>query len=262
MEKNDFEKEYYSNPKYEYVRTLADYLFPPDEDNWEPIEGLDIMWSVESGYSGLPFKRQDYDINENIQDSLALMGLDPDKFWELMRFIHTYSDSKFTDGIQLEESLFDTMIRFGESLNNDSAEITVKIKDKKLFQLAQNKFNICLYEAIYDYCKKRIDDPGFRGSAISLDENERVERDPSVQIYDEYHSFEYIIDKFRQDKGLPTRVKGQKGSRNVKLLISRLMYFTGLTNNKVFNEDVNALKGIINKYKDKPIDIVSGRFLV
>ena len=264
MEKNDLENAFYNDSKYEYVLSLAyEYFLCEDEVGpFVDYSVIDIMWDIESGNAWIPFKREDYDNNEDIQASLALIGLDPDKFWEAMKFIHAYSDSVFYDGRKVEESLNDKMVRFAEALNQESTEITVKIKDKKLFQLSDNNLNTCLIEAIVDYCKKRSDDIGFVGNAINISKEASIERDPSIQIYHESLFYEYLFGKFCTDKELPTRVKGQKGSRNKRLLISRIMYFTCLTRNKVFNEDVNALKGIINKYKDKPIDIVSGRFLV
>lgn len=264
MKKSEFARRFDKDPLYEYVRTIAIHYMADYDDEWNAVDycrGVEMQWDIENGSAEFFFTREEYDANEDIQNSLALIGLDADKFWVAVRFIHFWAESKFVNAHPSEEPLFEQMKKLYEALS-ENAELYVKCPGRRAKSFSGARLIEQLKEAMIEYCNRNLYDPGFSGRAIIVDEDRLVVMERSPQIYFEIGIYQYLFEQFCTDQGLPKRIKGQTGSRNKLLLISRLMYMTGLTTNPAFKNGTDPIKGIINKYKDKKLPHTTGKYFV
>ena len=123
----------YDDDEFEYVRFIAfqyypeyleepavyPYELPPiDElgtESSEPEEltccgirhdGFVPFRDIQTGKKQFSFTREDYD-NEEIQRTLELIGLDKDKFWHALLYIHYIAELWNTDCVPMEPSIHD-----------------------------------------------------------------------------------------------------------------------------------------------------------
>ena len=78
---------------------------------------------------------------------------------------------------------------------------------------------------------------------------------------DFYEAVSSVIELFRNDKGLPTRVAGQVGSRDKNLLISRLLYLVRLTESKAFLDNTNSIKGLKKYWRKTPRPLMDSTYV-
>ena len=264
MTKHEFGKQFYEDPLYEYVRELALYRMA-DSDECGPLDtsiaGEDMMWAILNGKVDFNFTRENYDDREDIQNSIKAIGLDVDKFWELVRFINYYGHCKFNKAQYLLPSKRDRIVSFLEGLlENDAVKQGVSLVAKKggktlgkIDDLPTIEF---LVEGIISHCKNHMDNVEFVGHSISRNEDDKSIGGLAHRICFEAEQYQFVFDKFCKDGGMPKRVKNPIGSRDKVLLISRLMYLTKLTDNPKFNDSSDSLKGIRNQYKDKGVETI------
>ena len=241
----------------EYVRFVAFKYMPDyeiDIDGNEFISGchtgFDMWRAIRNDTVLLPFKRSDYDEYEDIQKTLLLIGLDKEKFWNAVRFIHYMWETKYYNCFPVFDSDRELLEQFLKLVEGDDTSLYYKTSNARVKQ-----FDTRLKRLLINLVAKRLEeadseDVSFNGSPIGIGEEHLMEDvGVSWQIYKEYETYHLLFEQFCNDKHLPKRVKGQSGSRNKDLLISRIVYLTGLTRNLSFKDSVNALHAIVKKCK-------------
>ena len=272
MTKHEFGKQFYEDPLYEYVRELALYRMA-DSDEYGPLDtsiaGEDRMWAIYSGKVEFPFTREEYDSREDIQSSIKAMGLDPDKFWELVRLIHHYADLVFNAKYYSLPSVRDQVVKFLDSLLDEQRQsvdegisLVVEKEGKVVCRIKNRKVIEFMANGIFEHGKQHLDDVEFVGQPLSRDEADRETGGVSHRMCFESELYLYIIDRYRTDKDMPRRVKNSIGSRDKLLLVSRLMHMTGLTNIQAFNDSADRIKAIRKQYKDKEVNSVALGYLL
>lgn len=262
----------YDDDEFEYVRFIAfqyypDYLETPmvlpvelpsieeiDDVSDEPEEltcigiqqsGFVPFRDIQTGKKEFVFHRDDYDENEDIQLALTLIGLDKDKFWHVLLYIHYLAERWNTDCVPELPSVHEDIKDLIHALKEEKTLVTIKRRGKKPYSISNPVTLKCLVAFLEygdgKYSATKI--PTYTGRMICHLE---MPKDVGLrwQIYDEYCMFKLLFDKYCTDKGRPRRIGGQKGKRDKDLLISRILYMTRLVEDERFLVDRSALHAI------------------
>lgn len=76
----EIERSFYQDKLYEYAYHAAVNSFYGSEEAFWNSEGFSVFYRIQTERIQFPFSRESYDANADIQASLKLIGLDPDKF--------------------------------------------------------------------------------------------------------------------------------------------------------------------------------------
>ena len=246
----------YDDDEFEYVRYIAfqyysEYLeepmvipadLPPIEeighvsDEPEKLtcigirhEGFTPFRDIQTGKITFLFNREDYDRNEVIQQTLTLIGLDKDKFWHALLYIHYLAERWNKRCVPLKPSVHDEVYDLIQALREEKTTVTIKRKGKKAYAITNHLTRECL--AVFleygDSKYSHVNNPTYSGRTLLHMEN-ALDQNWKWQIFDEYNAFMELFKKYCTDGALPSRVKRQKGYRDKDLFVSRLLYFSGL----------------------------------
>ena len=266
--------------KYEYVRYIAfhyypDYLeepmvisadVPPIEEVGEVSaeeaeltcigitqSGFTIFRDIQTGKKEFIFDEEDYYGNVDIQQSLQLIGLDPEKFWHALLYIHYMAELENTDCVPLSPSVHEQVKELCSALDEEGTTVTIKRPGKKPYVISESdvKKFIVKFLQYGDQKYAPLGNPTYTGRRV----NHKVDpKDVGLQwqIYDEYCAFKLLFDRFCTDKGLPKRVAGQTGCRSKDLLVSRILYMTRLVEHELYLDSTNPLHAIKKKCTETP----------
>lgn len=249
---------YYTDGVHDYARYLAFSLFAVTEIDIEgksfcsgiTEEGehlyLDI---IKNGDNIIPIKKEDYNSDSNVQNSLSAMGINPKKFWIALLYAYNYALNQNSECINIEPSAQEKVKSIIEALKEPEASITVLHSDKKQFEV-KDTLAINYIREMLERGNEEKESDGLYVYGRGLLSSPKEDNSDIWLMKDFYDALSLVIDKFRTDQDLPTRVKGQIGSRNKDLLISRLIYMVKITENKAFLGDVDALKGKKRYWKE------------
>ena len=219
------------------------------------------MRGIFEGRIRFPFNKEDYDRNTDIQDSLTALGIDSEKFWYAVLFIHHFAEDKCLNSVELPKSTTrEDIVSLLECLKEENAKVTFESKDRQPYTINRKLvLNILLemlsmgYEAIKD--REYLD---YAPVDLKVLEKEK-EYSVSHQIVYEAKAYKSLLEKISRPK---SEVKDfRKGSRDKLLLISRLMYFTRLTRNESYLSGTDSIKGLLKSYKNKKITGISSDYL-
>lgn len=263
-------------PLLDYVSQLIDKLFPYSKMDWE--YGYYNHSRAYSYFVGTYFKNelnktfeQRFIDNKEVQETIKGLGLDVEKFWYLLLFIYDYSYGECVERLvfdatpkkQLDifkNAIVENIKEVGTGLSTteffNPATITLKIEGSK-------KIVIDNPIALTTLCALLIqNDDTFKDSTLlnsSKFVNKRVKDDfeiipesNSVQIWFFAKTFQTFFELNPHIKGRST--KGATISLNKLLLISKLIYITGLSKNDKFLDSVDTIKGYLKQYKNYKID--------
>lgn len=260
----------YEFDEFEYVYDYAYDNFPSVD-----YEGMYIDFSKAFTFINrynenkikINFKYEDYQNNTDIQSTLKAFGIDVEKFWYLIIFIYDYSYGTCFKGISFEDSPKKLLDKLGAEIDNNIKDINerpLKVTFDKPMKLVldikgKHKFVIDDPTALYvlsilcsDFTNKINPNNSLNFSTAKLrDDNGNwlyESTSNSAFIAHVAKMFITFFDKNPQFVG--KRENGSKVSLSKLLLISRMIYFIRLTNNKNFYELEDTLKGFIKQYKD------------
>lgn len=244
---NELFRSFENEERYEYARYIACQCLL-DYENGEPIgwgETPRIFYDLQTDANKTVFiPRKSFDNNKTIQESIAAIGINPDKLWEALRFIRHLSNSKYVNAIPVYPSFGSEVERMIDFMKGEGATVRIQQPGKRSLTLSNNMkdFLVQLVEWYYAATK---DDPFFSGQ--SVDFGKRVSLGEQRQIAYEADLIMDLLKHFSTDKDLPRRGKGQGPSRDKLLLTSRLLYLTKLTVNKKFREGKDSLHAVMRK---------------
>ena len=99
--------DFYDSGIYEYARFIAfsyyaDYAVDSNGEEYCcgcTDEGLQLFGDIMEGKAIFPFSKERYDSNTDVQNSLAALGLDSEKFWHALLYAYHFAESQNTDCI-------------------------------------------------------------------------------------------------------------------------------------------------------------------
>jgi hypothetical protein len=272
----------YNEDAYEYVRYIAFWYYPeyaeepdvypadlpsidevvnmPDDSIESELtcigirhDGFKIFREIVTGEKKFVFKRTDYENDLNIQRSLKLIGLNPEKFWHALLYIHYMAEMNNTDCVPVLPSVHDRVEDLFLALGEDGTKVSIKRPGKRAVVIDEPTAKKFMAEFLRfgDKHYVRLWNPTYTGRRVCHLENPK---DVGLrwQIYDEYRAFMLLFDKYCTDKDLPKRVAGQVGSRDKDLLVSRILFMTRLVEDQHFRDSTGPLHSIKKKCQDNP----------
>lgn len=220
-----------------------------EEALWDDSLANHTFYVIQTEDCDFPFTREDFDADTDIQKTLALVGLDPDKFWQAVLFIHALTYRKNTGVLDVEPSQHELISDFIDALWDDDCEVTVSRPAKRTMTLESKTRYMVAYILQYgDQFLANLRFPDYIGGTVLTSGNTS---DTSLRwrIFDEYNAYKAVFKKYCNDADQPKRIAVQDGSRDKDLLISRLLFLTGIVDDEAFLESRDRLRGIIDKCK-------------
>lgn len=207
----------------------------------------------------LRYKYEDYINDKDMQATVTGLGMNPDAFWLLIVFCYDYACDCCYSGIQIAKSakkhLSDLVNMITENMevyNNgkillkEDMTLTLKMKGKSM-SITSGKAIINIANILEKHMDEIEDSSLFRG--INDKHYEDFEESDSVLIWFFAKLFLYFFELHPEFKGRAS--KGSGFSLNKHVLISNLIYYTGLSRNEKFLNDDETLKGYLRQYKNK-----------
>ena len=206
------------------------------------------------------FSFDSYIKNNELQELLAVLGLDAEKFWYLLLFCYDCSWGKCMEGIEIKESPKEQIEKFVNAISEDYKRdtpfgavfkspicITLKIGRKNI--VIDNKTAIA---SIAKFCADGLE-------TVNSDQMNTGNVDLSDPHTESFSVFAYYFSQMiitalnYQEQVKEKRKKGANMSDKEKTLISHLLYFTGIVSNESVLVDYDYLKSLLKQYKDKDI---------
>ena len=206
------------------------------------------------------FSFDSYIKNKELQELLAVLGLDAEKFWYLLLFCYDCSWGKCMEGIEIKESPKEQIEKLVNAISEDYKRdtpfgavfkspicITLKIGRKNI--VIDNKTAIA---SIAKFCAdglETVNSDQMNTGNVDLS-NPHTE---SFSVFAYYFSQMIITALNYQEQVKEKRKKGANMSDKEKTLISHLLYFTGIVSNESVLVDYDYLKSLLKQYEDKDI---------
>ena len=277
----------YKEPLLEYAGEVANHFwgeYDPAKyvlENGEEVEGQHLPSIVPHDFAcryldGEIDRRKEkiYMESKEVQETIKAFGLDSTKFWYLCLMVKDYVDSRTNDVIKLNPThraelagLIEELDKLHPKFENHTiscvgtGELYVKIGKNKKFTI-KDGVTLSLINAavsfLLGYSKKYIN----LLDSSSLNFNERESMPLIYHIY----LFNYYLSWFLKDiKG----IKGIYASKDKSLLISRMIYILGISDDKRYYQEytesgdkLNFLKQNLSKYKNIDIKTISNTYLI
>lgn len=259
----EIERSFYQDKLYEYAYHAAvNSFYGSEEALWDPDSiGFRVFYDIQVGKTEFPFSKDDYEANTEIQTSLKLIGLDPDKFWEAIRYIHALAFIRSVDVTPIEPSVQERINDIIDGLSEEGTTVTIARggKNPVVIEDPTTKRFLRLFLQHEDALFSVLNLSEYTGQTLLASAGKK-DVGLQWQIFDEYNAFMSIFKTFCTDKDLPPRVSGQEGSRDKVLLISRILYFTKVVDDEKYLSSKNPLKSRIDKCKTSPRPKVDGEY--
>lgn len=202
--------------------------------------------------------------NENIIDIIEGLGIDAERFWYLILFISDYVTGSTTDTIRVTESPKEQMEKFVEFVENNCSDfnafegfmsdkpmtMSLRVKGRRLE--IDNPNTIAM---IASACRELL--PMVDQSSIL--NNVKLERgynkSNSVKIWLFARLFRCFFERHPQFAGKKRDSDGV--SKSTLLLISKLAYFVGFTDNEDYDVSDENLKAILKQYRNLKLDTMN-----
>ena len=249
----EIERSFYEDKLYEYAYLAAvNYFYHGDEEAlWNSDIGFRLFYKIQVGEIVFPFSKEQYEENTDIQNSLALKGLDPEKFWQAMLYIHAMAKLRKNNAVPVIPTVQERIQDIIDALSDPNSSVRIDRPGKKPLTIDDEMTKEFLSRFLKDEDEQYsiLNDPSYTGGTWSMDKAEVGAR---WQIYDVYYAYDKIFDNFCTDMGLPKRVANQKGSRDKVLLVSRILYFTGVVKDGKYLYSKDPLKSVLNHCSESP----------
>ena len=271
----------YDDEKYEYVRFIAFHYYPeyqeepicipadlppldevqnaPEQEDSELTcigireDGFSIFRDIQTKKKKFRFKKEDFYDNEAIQETLGLIGIDPDKLWHALLYIHSMAERNNKGCVPCLPSVHEQIEDLYSALSEDGTTVTIKRKGKAPYVIDDPSVKKFIIQFLQHGDKKYVSlwNPTYVGRSV-LFNKERKDVGLQWRIYDEYQALILLFKKFCTDQDLPPRVAGQEGSRNKDLLISRIIYMTQLVEDESYLDKPDRIHAIKDKCTKAP----------
>lgn len=211
------------------------------------------------------FTVEEYMGNKELQEYLKALDLDCEKFWYLLLFCYDYSWGKCIKGIKVDKSPVEQIRNFTDSIyaNYKGNGILGAISDKPTsitLKIGSKNIVIDDYNAII--CIAKFCDDGLEANNLNNLPNSHFiditrSHSESLTVLAYYFSTMLIAAFNHQEHVKEKRKKGAQLSDKEKMVISHLLYLTGIVSNESIRESNDYLKAILKQYKNKEIDTLN-----
>lgn len=203
---------------------------------------------------------------ETIQDIIHALGIDSEKFWYLLLFAYDYVVGCTRNAAALKLSPIEEMgefIAYVEA-NEQTCNPLNGVRHRKPMALTlgkegqhklviTNPVTISLIAAI---CKEAL--PSLPVNSL-LDsakiDGENVSKSMSIRIWLFAELFRYFFECYPRFKN--RRRSGDAVTKSTLMLISKLVYFVGLSDNEDYNNDAENLKAILKHYRNYQLNTLN-----
>lgn len=208
------------------------------------------------------FDYKKYLKDKELQELIKVYNLDSEKFWYLFLFVYDYSFGLCNNAPIVLDSPLDQMDLFIDSIIDNTKELdnneqpvvkrkaTISIKLEGKHSIVIEDQTAIFYLAYLAYKgKEGLTNPLLGFSKIIGEEKNEVE---SIHKFVFAKTFLEFLEK------TPQKRSSESGVTYSKLfLISKLIYFSGMTDNDSYDIDDNALKSIMKLYKNYKIKSIN-----
>ena len=266
------------NPLYYYIKSLvfgkgiAGYdslgnaLYNSIIQTGDSFEVLEIFQErFNNNQIVIRYKYQDY-INDNeMQDTIKGLGMNPDAFWLLIVFCLDYACDKCNGfyfkrykGSNVKE-ITNAINAYTDEKNKSSLtqKMTLTLKTKGRSVTITDEKAILAISACLEENMDNISE--FIKKSRPKSEFESCEESDSVLIW---YFAKLLLYFFELHPEFTRRaIKGSGRTFNKRILISNLIYHTRLSRNDKFLNDDETLKGFLKQYKNKEIEAYGNIYL-
>lgn len=208
------------------------------------------------------FTYEEYLKQNEIQEHIAELGLDIDRFWFLILFVYDFSESVCINGIGLVDSAYDQLQKLIETITSHvekfdaqtgsilDTDIKMEIRVKGVKRTITIDNPTALH-FIADTCARRMKEENAEDwTCLRYQELQDDSKSLSDSPYIYY--FATMLLKFfdTQETVKAFRKKGAKHSIKERALISRLIHFTKLSKKEIWLTDDEILKSFLKQYKE------------
>jgi hypothetical protein len=197
-----------------------------------------------------PFRKRQYETNEDIIATVEGLGLHSDKFWWALLFIYDYVEGLFTDShiskpTSIGKAIQELFAGLGDDFADGDIDLSIK-KGKKSIEVLP-----VVKQSILDHLRElyaQYRDVKIRQYGVDLGETVNLESSSyricvAVDMYRDL--FDCILD------GKPQKVTDKRVSLNKLLLISRICHLYKYSYNDNFLDSEDSLKGILKAYRGR-----------
>ena len=225
------------------------------QDTFQLLDNFQERYN--KGKIAIRYKYEDYINDKDMQATIIGLGMNPNAFWLLVVFCFDYACDCCYNGRQSKQFPKDTLTELVDMITTNTEKTTngklQLVKDMSLsLKMKGKSLNITSENAIIgiayalDKCMDEMNNSltynEMRGGFYDKFED-------SVLIWFFAKLLLYFFELHPEFKGRAT--KGSGISLNKHVLISNLIYYTGLTRNEKFLNDDETLKGYLRQYKNK-----------
>lgn len=251
---------------YEYVHWIGNTMFPAyeiEEDGKEyQVDTActqDFIIADERGLdmSKFPFAKEQFLENKPVVRSLEALGIDIEKFWMALLFVYNLTQNQTEHVMLLPASSFEQFQNFARYLHSHpDAQI-------RIWQGREHGVTIDSQEAIRMLAALLAENSAKLFDSLSNNVYFKM-GDFSVKLKNCYKITFVVkclfpfLEHFKEDDKRSSNPN--KISYNLMLLISRIVYMFGYTDNKKFLDSDENIKGIWQRYKDEDWHVLGRNF--
>ena len=277
----------HKEPLLEYAGEVANHFwgeYDPAKyvlENGEEVEGQHLPSIVPHDFAcryldGEIDRRKEkiYMESKEVQETIKAFGLDSAKFWYLCLMVKDYVDSRTNDAIKENPTHREELLRLVEELDKlhphfrnhtiscgGAGELFVKIGKDKKFTITDG-VTLSLINAAVSFLIGNSKEYTNLLDSSSLNVNERE----SLPLIYHIYLFNYYLSWFLKDiRG----IKGIYASKDKSLLISRMIFILGISDDKRYYQEytesgdrLNFLKQNLSKYKNIDIKTISNTYFI
>ena len=259
----------------EYVNAVAevyapDFAFDADGMAYPTESQAPRIFRIRynKGFLTGGFSYEDYTrskrAEENIIDIIEALGIDVEKFWYLLLFVHDYVMGSTVDTQRFSKSPRQEMEELVEFVGKNelgfdfsgrmkfSVPMTLMLKVRGRKLEISNPTTISL---IAHACKESIKEIHLMSVFNSMAADGRYTTSPTVRIWLFAKMLRTFFEKYPQFTG--KKRSNSESSKSTHLLISKLAYFVGLTQNEDYSTNDENIKAIIRQYRDHDLDTMN-----
>lgn len=203
---------------------------------------------------------------ETIQDIIHALGIDSEKFWYLLLFAYDYviGCTRNVAALKLSPSeeikKFISCVESGER-TGDKSEGSGNGKPLSLTLAKEGRHRLVItnpvtISLIASICKEALPSLPVNSLFDSMEiDEENVSRSMSVRIWLFAELIRYFFECYPRFKN--RRRSGDAVTKSTLMLISKLVYFVGLSDNEDYNDDAENLKAILKHYRNYQLNTLN-----
>lgn len=185
-------------------------------------------------------------LNPDIQKHIEAFNLDKQSFWYLILMFYDLTKLQSTKTYQLLESRKDTSMKIIELLQTKKVDIIFKSEDEEFSFHNYHQLNNQILIVLKEFARKEKNKSSFYRKIPDF--NIDIQTPDSLKRY----FFAQLLDNFLKNH-IDYKIQRKNvefGLYNKKILIGKILYYSGLVDNESYIDSDNALKILLKKYKD------------